>query len=348
MESPETPHSRRRAIRRITSDDEEDTAEPPPSKKARLASSPPSEASTSRNPYRAKPRRKKASNAVVSEPDSDEFDAADEPESELDLPMDDDDGYMSEPKSTGKRAGGRKTKAPSKGGKGKDIKIMARDERKKRPADSESAGTPASKRSKTKLGDVLDVVGDLVNSPPVREDAAPPKKKLPTIKKNKPGNEPSTVGPPAASTPAVATKSSAPPRSEEDSKLPLPMVAARKQPVGPQSVDLDLSNPTMYAQLFNKSGVANSTSSGFSRRDKEEERRKELNKMRDEARAKRLNEAMPPFDLQGQTDKIIRFEEKLRMARSPAVYPNHLAGGLKQMQGKTRYSGNDPLEEGEM
>jgi len=71
--------------------------------------------------------------------------------------------------------------------------------------------------------------------------------------------------------------------------------------------------------------------------------------MRDEARAKRIGDAAPAFDLQAQTDKIGRFEEKLRLSRSPAVYPNHLAGALRLLldQSKNRFSSND-LEDGEM
>ncbi|KAF7294934.1 hypothetical protein MIND_01031500 [Mycena indigotica] len=293
----------------------------PPYKKQRLASDPPSEPSTSRHPPGRSKVKKSRHKAALSE--SDDFD--EEPEPESDLPFDDDEEYMSEPKATGKRAGGKKSK-----GKEKEITVMARDERKKRP-DTESTLRPKPRQSDF-----------AASSPAMREDASQPKKKLPNIKKIKGAGESTTSAP---STPPVALKHNPPP----ETKLPLPVVAARKQPVGPQSVDLDLSNPSMYAQLFSKSN----TSSGFTRRDKEEERRKELIKMRDEAKAKRLSEAAPPFDLQGQMDKIIRFEERLRAVRSPSVFPNHLAGGLKQIQARMNYptTTTDPdatLEEGEM
>jgi len=305
---------------------------------------------------------------VISDPESDEFDPVDE-DSEAEMPVednDDDDEYMSEPKSTGKRAGGAKGK-PAKGGKGKKKpepkEIVARDERKRPIQDStEPAAAPVAKRPRTKPTQtsgsdvVVDVVGDApAGTPPPREDAAPAlaKKKLPQIKKNKPPTGASAASVPAASgtgtsTPSIPAKPA--PLATEDSKLPPPVVGtgARKATL-PVSADVDLSNPMMYAQLFKSGG--GSTPSGFTRREKDEERRKELNRMRDEARAKRINEAPPPFDLQGQMDKIIRFEEKLRNSRSPAVYPNFIAGGLKSLQaGKKCYASNDleAREEGEM
>jgi hypothetical protein len=89
--------------------------------------------------------------------------------------------------------------------------------------------------------------------------------------------------------------------------------------------------------------------SGLNRREKDEERRKELNKLRDEARAKRSLEAVcwflflvgpstethlfqkQSFDLQGQTEKIARFEERLRRGQSSALYPNFLAAKWREL-----------------
>ncbi|KAF8212237.1 hypothetical protein K438DRAFT_2010496 [Mycena galopus ATCC 62051] len=381
-ESSDVPHARRKATKRITSPvDDDDAAAGPPLKRARLDGSDGESLSpeTSRQPARpaasgsrakTKQTPKKRTKVVVSDPESEEFefDPVDESEPEM-LMEDDDDEYMSEPKSTGKRVGGTKGKA-AKGGKGKKKpepkEIMARDERK-RPIQetAESTAAPATKRARTKPAQksgaeiVVDVVGDASavpsGTPPPREDAvpAPAKKKLPPIKKNKSVTGASAV--PAASgavtsTPSIPAKPA--PLIAEESKLPLPVVGAgTRKTTLPASADVDLSNPMMYAALFNKSG-GGSTPSGFTRREKDEERRKELNRMRDEARAKRINEAAPPFDLQGQMDKIARFEEKLRNSRSPAVYPNFIAGGLKALQaGKKCYgAGNDleAREEGEM
>ncbi|KAJ7709906.1 hypothetical protein B0H17DRAFT_1029697 [Mycena rosella] len=274
---------------------------------------------------------------------------------------DEEDEYFSEQKNPVRRAAGGKGKAgqSAKGKKKPEPKemIMAKDERK-RPVDAnESSIGPPAKRPRAKSqksgGDiVVDVVGDAPDTSPTKEDPtpAPPKKsKLPPIKKNKaPTN--ATPGSVAGSTGTGTSTASIPPKpaplAAEDSKLPPAIVGPRKATI-PASVDVDLSNPMMYAQLFKSGG--GSTPSGFTRREKDEERRKELNKMRDEARAKRVHDAAPAFDLQGQMEKISRFEERLRNSRSPAFYPNFLAGALKQLN-KKPYAGNDleVREEGEM
>ncbi|KAI6039075.1 hypothetical protein EDC04DRAFT_1826882 [Pisolithus marmoratus] len=69
--------------------------------------------------------------------------------------------------------------------------------------------------------------------------------------------------------------------------------------------------------------------SGLTRREKEEERRKELNRMRDEARAKRAEEAKISFDLQAQAEKIARFERRLRAENSSVLHPNFLAAKFR-------------------
>ncbi|KAJ7155967.1 hypothetical protein C8R43DRAFT_1125871 [Mycena crocata] len=361
-ESSEAQNVRRKSVKRASSPMDEDTA--PPVKRSRIQRSPDGSdenedlesPSTSRQlartplsssrSVRSKPsNKKKRSKIVLSDPESEEFDPMDD-ESEVEAPVDDDDEYMSEPKNPVKRAG-----------KAEPKEIMAKDERK-RPVD---ASEPAFvKRPRTKAppksgGEtIIDVVGEAPSGdgPPAKEEAAPvpPKKKLPQIKKNKPAN---TVGGPVPASAVTPTQSvaakAAPLIAGEESKLP-PLTGVTRKVTLPASADVDLSNPMMYAQLFKSGG--GSTPSGFSRREKDEERRKELNKMRDEARAKRINEAPPAFDLQGQMDKIIRFEERLRTSRSPAVYPNFLAGALKQLQlGKKCYAGTDldsAREEGEM
>jgi hypothetical protein len=91
----------------------------------------------------------------------------------------------------------------------------------------------------------------------------------------------------------------------------------------------------------------------LSRREKDEERRKELNKLREEAKAKRLLETVcrsrflfslqadhdiqgESFDLQGQFDTISRFEERLKQNRSSALYPNFLAGKWRELWERER------------
>lgn len=82
-----------------------------------------------------------------------------------------------------------------------------------------------------------------------------------------------------------------------------------------------------------------------------EERRKEISRMREEAKAKRKAESVRyvtflsdfgsngvhqahSFDLQAQAEKIARFEENLR--NTQALYPNVIAGRWKQSYDETR------------
>lgn len=61
------------------------------------------------------------------------------------------------------------------------------------------------------------------------------------------------------------------------------------------------------------------------------------------------------FDLQGQMDKIARFEEKLRSAHSSAVFPNFMAAKWReqyerkrQKERESRMNHRNGREEGEM
>ncbi|KAJ6630801.1 hypothetical protein B0H10DRAFT_2207833 [Mycena sp. CBHHK59/15] len=385
-ESSEPSNARRRSAKRILSpvDDDAVTAVPP-HKKPRVQRSSdgsnedvdldsPVETRQASNiiSSRSKPRpasKKKRSKVVLSDPESEEFNPMDDDSTlESQMPVDDDE-YLSEPKHPAKRAAGGKGKL-AKGSKVEPQDTPAKDERK-RPIESTDPTTASvTKRPRTKpslkMEDIaVDVTGDatpgIPSGQPTIEESVPhplKKQKLPAIKKNKAPAGPmagtasgsTSAGTPTPSTSRKpATPIAASIRTEPDSKLPPPVVGARK-PTVVASTDVDLSNPMMYAQLFKSGG--GSTPSGFSRREKDEERRKGLNRLRDEARVKRINEAAPAFDLQGQMDKITRFEERLRAARSAAVYPNFLAGALKQVQlGKTLkcYGGDtETREEGEM
>lgn len=51
--------------------------------------------------------------------------------------------------------------------------------------------------------------------------------------------------------------------------------------------------------------------------------------MRDEARAKRAEEAKVMFDLQAQAEKIARFERRLRAENSSVLHPNFLAAKFR-------------------
>ncbi|KAK7054904.1 hypothetical protein VNI00_003367 [Paramarasmius palmivorus] len=114
------------------------------------------------------------------------------------------------------------------------------------------------------------------------------------------------------------------------------------------STDLDLNNGNIYAELFKK-GMQSSSN----RREKDEQRRQELNKMRDDARAKRQAEAGETFALQAQMEKILRFEERLRRTGSPALYPNIMAAKMREVydldkRRRARETNREELEEGEM
>lgn len=159
-------------------------------------------------------------------------------------------------------------------------------------------------------------------NPPV-----PKRRKLPTITKTR---QPGAVGTtPALSNPTTTTKPSGPlpPSTGDLVKPPLPSIQQRKTALS-GTQDFDLRQPNIYAELF-KPGGASAPGSSLTRREKEEERRKELNRMRDEARAKRAEEAKITFDLQAQAEKIARFERRLRGENSSALHPNFLAAKFR-------------------
>jgi len=65
----------------------------------------------------------------------------------------------------------------------------------------------------------------------------------------------------------------------------------------------------------------------MSRKEKEEARRKELDDMRDAARATRLAANPNPFDLQNQGKKIARFEERM-LHKKLLASPHIVAAGF--------------------
>ncbi|KAF9451024.1 hypothetical protein P691DRAFT_654317, partial [Macrolepiota fuliginosa MF-IS2] len=128
------------------------------------------------------------------------------------------------------------------------------------------------------------------------------------------------------------------------------------------TTDLDLSNPSLYAELF-KNPAGNASRTGLNRRAKEEERRKELDKMRDEYKTTFAEQAKLSFDLQDQAEKMARFEELLRRRHSSALYPNFLAAKWREewerekrrahkrehpQQAQQNGNANSVKEEGEM
>ncbi|KAH8117605.1 hypothetical protein DFH11DRAFT_1541835 [Phellopilus nigrolimitatus] len=172
-----------------------------------------------------------------------------------------------------------------------------------------------------------------------QDDQPPPAKmrKLPTIKKNK-----SLVAPgAAASGPAPPSGAAAKPGGAGGTPSGAPLhVSLPRKPVAPvpKTADVDLFSPDIYASLFK--GGASTPRAGINPRQvlrlvREEERRKELMKMRDEARAARMAELQKnSFDMLAGQEKVARFEAKLRARNSPALFPNHLGSAIKYIVAK--------------
>ncbi|KAH7914654.1 hypothetical protein BJ138DRAFT_1110329 [Hygrophoropsis aurantiaca] len=281
----------------------------------------------------------------------------------------DDDEFEPEPATkrskskvaVGKGKQGKEKVGTIKNGKGKgkekdkdrDIEILMKDERKSsfvgsRPqsAQPQAADLFTEDGHSTSASAATEVVPDNELVSPVV--AAPPKKvkKLPTIKKNKQGST-------GTSTPLQASASRPPPENDLP-KLAASSSNARKPAALMGATDFDLRDKSVYAELFKGPG-GSTPRSGLNRREKEEERRKELNKMRDEARARRAEEAKHTFDLQAQAEKIARFERRLKDEGSTALHPNFLAAKFRdeyereriRKRAKERDSRSEIKEEGE-
>ncbi|KAG6818116.1 hypothetical protein H0H87_000021 [Tephrocybe sp. NHM501043] len=216
-------------------------------------------------------------------------------------------------------------KAKANKGKGKSFTTGARDERKARQSQPSTHLTSTKRRreaSKPEDDDTVDVVGDKdarsntrSPSPSLLKETAPPpqkRRKYPTITKNK-----------TAATSEPASKAGSATGVKSTTQLPdllKPTVpGTRVPPLMIGTSDFDLRDARVYNDLFAKPG---GNSSGQALQKKNEERQKEITKMRDEARAKRMSEMANFFDLQAQFEKIRQFEETLG---NRCMYPNILA-----------------------
>ncbi len=176
----------------------------------------------------------------------------------------------------GARAG--KGKAGSSKAKPPDKPILMKDERKTPVIKSGIAPPPAKRLKKNEDDELTSPLSAKDPSLPV----SAPRKKLPNIKKNK----------------DIASATSTPPP---------PLTRVANKPATQTTVDLDLNDSSIYGQLFNKSvcvlshlfswltfsqAGGNTPRSGLNRA---EERKAEINKMRQEARAKRELEAVSPL-----------------------------------------------------
>ncbi|KAI0281392.1 hypothetical protein BGY98DRAFT_1094877 [Russula aff. rugulosa BPL654] len=157
------------------------------------------------------------------------------------------------------------------------------------------------------------------------------KKRLPPIRKNKPGTVPSTSG--TSSQSAAAKPVLKPPESkggpsfaQEDTMDPLSALKRPKRVNNQQEVNLN--DRSVYESLFKHSG-GSTPRAGLNPKEKEE-RRRELDRMREEDRARRAADAEHVFDLRAQHDKITSFVERLQVRRSAALWPNILAVAFRQ------------------
>ncbi|OCH93372.1 hypothetical protein OBBRIDRAFT_824088 [Obba rivulosa] len=279
----------------------------------------------------------------------------------------DDDDFAPEPSVSRKNSvsgRGRGTKtAVARGGRGKPKKeekeISMKDERKLSVASGSREGSAGSgtvfKRSRTQDDESItdsqttDIVVDADDTsafePPAKakESTPPPpkKRKLPPIKKNKLPTAGSS-----ASTPGSVTAKLAAAAAGKGESTPInlpPATNARKQLDA--NVEIDLRDSSVYQELFLKKAGGNTPNSGLNRKEKAEERRKELNKLREDARAKRVEEARRSFDLQAANEKISRFEEKLRRRNSMARFPNILGAVFKEAQERSRMTDQQERKE---
>ncbi|KAG9318481.1 hypothetical protein JVU11DRAFT_572 [Chiua virens] len=285
---------------------------------------------------------KKKSKAVSSDGESDSHFERDSVEDDLNdsaLPLDDpsdDDFEVDAPKRDASKAKPGVTKGKSKPGqsrgakeKEKDRDILMKDERKLTvpPTTTSRASSAAAQSQPSDLFSNEDLApSSAVDAPPDALQSA---------------NDSLTRL--DVSTPAAATQKPPPPPVQELPKASLPASEQRKQALTGVR-DIDLGNSKIYAELFKSTG-GNTPRSGLKNA---EERRRELDKMRDEARAKRAEEAKFTFDLQAQADKIAHFEQRLRAENSTVVHPNFLAAKFRdEWEAERRNRRATPKEEGE-
>ncbi|PPQ71975.1 hypothetical protein CVT24_008192 [Panaeolus cyanescens] len=257
---------------------------------------------------------------------------------------DDEDDYFSTEEQVSKSSKS-KGKASSGGGKATKRKTKASEPDTPHMGGKKGSGLEGSARKKLKYAgkgeeSLVDIIGESSStldgptsapatstSPATSKQESPapapaPKKKLPTIKKNRipPGTSTGTSTPTSgAKKPGIDLPGSSRPTHEDIRKTII------------NKTDIDLSDKSIYQAIFSKANDS-SIRSGPNR----EERWKDLNKMREEAKAKREQEALHSFDLQAQYEKISRFEETLRSTRSLALFPNFLGAKWKDVYEKEK------------
>jgi hypothetical protein len=192
---------------------------------------------------------------------------------------DDDDEYLEKPEAkvgseSSKQKGGTRTQAQARtksgkfakgkagGRKGeekakKEKEIKVKDERKHMPVPRQPEAGTGKRKSKGEDAEIPSPLGD-ATAPhtPEKEPTSPPKKrKLPTIKKNKPLRSTDEL------TQSAATK--APPTITKfnPTRGVSPIIPPVRKPPGNLPAELDLRNPALYAELFKTVSDINVTSS---------------------------------------------------------------------------------------
>ncbi|KAF8582655.1 hypothetical protein K439DRAFT_1661699 [Ramaria rubella] len=337
------PAPRKVNKRRITSDDDDSdgVASPstvsllpkPPAKKARLShpddsefepdvsypGPPPSKPTTAQPVGISKGSSKKASR-IVSDENDDEF-----------IPDPEEKPAVAASKHKMRDPKGKMKLGSSSGVTG--AKITAKNEGKSVEPPVPHENDVKKKRKREEEGAELDVGVDITSVPahapspvpptPPASHVEPPRKKLPTIKKKpKTDTAPSTVASPAppkaaiasatkltgsAGTGAANAKSHAPAAGGPPKKPTTGHVQATiMNPSG--TGDFDLRDSNTWQSLIGKGTSISGPRVGIEKRVSAEERRKQLDKMRDEARARREEHYRHTFDLQAQSQKIATFE----------------------------------------
>ncbi|TFY60789.1 hypothetical protein EVG20_g7290 [Dentipellis fragilis] len=297
----------------------------------------------------APPTRKKRQQVVWSDDEDQQgsdVDYAGEDDADAQLVGSDDDFAPSRKRSGLKAKEKAATKGRTRSSKEKDEKsIITKDERKAVSSTSKGERNEAvsggTKRTSAEVGDVLsEMTSPAPSALPsaveaLKEESASTtplpsfkKRKLPQIKKNKPGTGSSAGATPQTPAARPKLRPTDPATASKDQKEPddgLPVL--KKTAKNTTNMEVDLSNKDVYASLFKSTG-ASVPRSGVAQKEKEE-RRKEFDKLRDADRARRAAALEHVFDLRAQYDKIMSFEDQMVKRKSHAIYPNILAAAFR-------------------
>ncbi|KAJ3732996.1 hypothetical protein DFJ43DRAFT_271221 [Lentinula guzmanii] len=262
---------------------------------------------------------------------------------------DDDQDFVHDGLKKGKSKPVAKGKG-GKGGKGKNSKTKVKTESQEKEiiVRDERQGVAASSSMKIRIKPSVNV--DTAPSSNLGYDSAAPepdkgdgpssqsqkKRKLPPIKKNKTATSGAST---TAAKPNASLKS-----TTTDGVPATPTTSATRASTGLQGGDFNLQDRNVYEMLFKSAGGSNARAGNLR---ENEERRKQLNSMREADKARRALDAKRTFDLQAQMDKISAFEDRLRRTNRCVLYPNILGAKMREVFEQNRRR-QEPQEDGEM